>query len=92
VSEVVLANKAHTPKKKSREPVAARPLDKLTDTELQILESLGLGKDNPEIARNLKMTPRAVDVDVKQIRSKLKFKTDNALIRYAVCWVEAGEA
>jgi DNA-binding NarL/FixJ family response regulator len=91
VSEEVLASKAHPPEK-SRQPVATRPLDELTDIELQILESLGLGKDNTEIARNLKMTPRAVDVEVKQIRTKLKLKTDNELIRYAVCWVEAGKA
>lgn len=91
VSEEVLASKAHPPKK-SQESVAARPLDELTDSQLQILEGLGLGHDNPEIARNLKMTPRAVGAEVKQIRSKLKLKTDNELIRYAVCWVEAGEA
>jgi DNA-binding NarL/FixJ family response regulator len=89
VSEEVLAKKAQTPKK-SREPAVARPLDELSDTQLQILECLGLGKDNTEIARNLKISPRAIGAEVNQIRSKLKFKTDNELIRYAVCWVEAG--
>jgi DNA-binding NarL/FixJ family response regulator len=91
VSEEVLASKAPLPRN-SREPVAARPLDELTDAELQTLEWLGEGKDNTEIARNLKLAPQAVDAEVEQIRSKLKFKTYNELIRYAVCWVEAGEA
>lgn len=91
VSEEVLASKATLPKN-SREPAAARPLDELTDAELQTLEWLGEGKDNTVIARNLKMTPAAVKADVKQIRSKLKLKTNNELIRYAVCWVEAREA
>jgi DNA-binding NarL/FixJ family response regulator len=89
VSEEVLAGRTPAPKKPS-ESVTARPLDELTDAQLEILEFLGLGKDTAQIARNLKTSPKAVGAQVRQIQAKLKLKTANELIRYAVCWVESG--
>jgi len=91
VSEEVLASKAH-PQKKTREPVTERPLDSLTDAQLEVLELLGLGKEQTQIARSLKCTPRAVGAQLERIRASLKLKTAHELIRYAVCWVETGKA
>jgi DNA-binding NarL/FixJ family response regulator len=66
-----------------------RPLDHLTDSELEILELLGRGKSNSEIARQLHLSERAVTDARSQLRKKLILKNAKALLRYAVCWVES---
>jgi len=63
-------------------------LAELTDGELEILELLGRGNTNQEIARKLPLDARRVTTLCGQIKKKLKLKTTNALIRHAVCWVE----
>jgi DNA-binding NarL/FixJ family response regulator len=67
----------------------ADPLANLTDEELQVLELLGRGKSNAEIARQLRSTPGQVAACCAQLKKKLKLQNANALVRYAVCWVEA---
>jgi DNA-binding NarL/FixJ family response regulator len=87
VSEEVLASTA----KASSRPFSAvekRPLDQLTDLELNILELLGQGKHNQEIARHLHLEVKQIANHCARMRRKLKLKTDNALVRYAVVWVE----
>ena len=69
----------------------SRPLSQLTDIELEVLELLGEGKTNLEIARQLHLAARTVSVHSTQIKRKLNLKSINALIRYAVCWVEGGK-
>lgn len=63
------------------------PLDSLTDSELEVLESLGHGKSTREISRHTGLSGAEVDAHGKSIRRKLKLKSSNALIRYAVSWV-----
>ena len=70
----------------------SRPLVQLTDVELEVLELLGEGKTNLEIARQLHLAARTVSAHSTQIKRKLNLKSTNALIRYAVCWVEGGKA
>ncbi len=91
VSEAVLSGST---KEMVREavPAKSRALDRLTDPEVEVLELLGQGKSDPEIARQLGLEASAVHSHVAQIKKKLKLKNTNALIRYAVCWVETGEA
>jgi DNA-binding NarL/FixJ family response regulator len=87
VSEQVLASTADT----SLKPAARaeeRPLDQLTDLELNILELLGRGKNNREMARQLHIGVRQIAAHCTQMRRKLKLTSDNALVRYAVFWVE----
>jgi DNA-binding NarL/FixJ family response regulator len=69
-----------------------RPLDQLTDSELEILELLGRGKSNQEISRQLRLSLAKVTAGCAQIKKRLKLKSANALLRYAVCWVETGTA
>ncbi len=64
------------------------PLDQLTDSELEVLESLGQGKSAQETSLQTGLSPSEVSTHCKSIRHKLKLKNANALIRYAVCWVE----
>jgi DNA-binding NarL/FixJ family response regulator len=78
--------------KESDRPPAQREaseLDLLTDSELEVLELLGQGKSTPEISDALGLTGTEVNTHSNSIRRKLKLTSVNALIRYAVCWVEA---
>jgi DNA-binding CsgD family transcriptional regulator len=68
-----------------------QPLDGLSDSQLEILELLGMGNDPAQIARKLKLAEKAVTSELKLMRSKLGLSSENELIRQAVCWVEAGE-
>jgi DNA-binding NarL/FixJ family response regulator len=91
VSEEVLARQSGTVRKRSSK-AKGRPLDQLTDFELEVLELLGQGKTNEEIARKLQAPVAQVNADCATIQKKLKFETTNELIRYAVCWVETGQS
>ena len=88
LSEEVLASQTKAPSKpaKSEENL----LDQLSDLELTVLELLGRGQNNDEIADKLGLKAKDISNHSAEIRKKLKLKTDNALIRYAVCWIETG--
>jgi len=92
VSEQVLTGTPKAAPKRTQADGAGRPLDLLADEELEILELLGQGKSNQEISTQLRLSARAVADQCAQIKRKLDVKTDNALIRYAVCWLEKGAA
>jgi len=66
----------------------AGALDQLTDSELEVLELLGQGKSAPEISHELGLATVAVNAQCNSICRKLKLDSTNALVRYAVCWVE----
>lgn len=89
VSEEVMAAQMNSPSAKQEKSEENR-LDQLTDLELNVLELLGRGQNNDEIAVKLGLKEREIAARSEEIRKKLKLKTDNALIRYAVCWVETG--
>ena len=69
----------------------ANPLADLMDSELELLEQFGLGKSNEEIAQELGISSAEIAAQSSKLKAKLKLKTDNALIRFAVCWAEKGE-
>ena len=83
VTEDVFADSSTPPSEKK-----AGALDQLTDSELEVLELLGQGKSTPEISHELGLTGGEVNARVNSIRRKLKLNSLNALVRYAVCWVE----
>lgn len=86
VSEEVLASGSG----KSPGTDQAGSLAKLTDSELEILEALGEGKSNEEIAGWFHLTASEAAAKFLEIQNKLDLKSINALIRFAVCWVESG--
>jgi DNA-binding NarL/FixJ family response regulator len=90
VSEEVMAR---VTKGSGRRTIATQglKLGELTDDELEILELLGRGKSEPEIARQLRVGVAAIAACCKRIQKKLKLKTPNTLVRHAVCWVEEAE-
>jgi len=67
-----------------------RTLDQLTDLELNVLELLGRGQNNEEIAGKLGVKADDIEKHCAEVQKKLKLKTGNALIHYAVRWVETG--
>jgi DNA-binding NarL/FixJ family response regulator len=64
------------------------PIDKLTDREFEILELIGQGKNTHEIAAQLQISPKTVDVHRVRLRTKLELRDGTALIRYALRWAE----
>lgn len=87
VSEEVMTGSGKTTQRPAAK-TAMRPVEQLTDLELNILEMLGRGKDDPEIARRLQLNTRNVSARCLQMRKKLKLKSNNALVRYAALWLE----
>jgi DNA-binding NarL/FixJ family response regulator len=87
VSEQVLARRSRV-SPKCRPGAKTRPLQTLSDTELEILGALGQGRTNREIARHFRLSVATVATHCTRIQKKLHLKSINALIRYAVCWVE----
>jgi DNA-binding NarL/FixJ family response regulator len=64
------------------------PLQKLTDREFEIFQLIGRGKTTGEIAGQLHISPRTVDVHRGQIKEKLHLKSGTALVHHAVLWIE----
>ncbi len=91
LSEEVMASMGQEKRKApSRSKKEESALDRLTDAELEVLELLGQGLSNEEIAKQLHLDLKKVTAQCGAIKKKLKLKTDNALVHYAVCWVETG--
>jgi DNA-binding NarL/FixJ family response regulator len=62
------------------------PLQTLTDREFEVFQLIGRGKTSNEIAGQLHISPRTVDVHRSQIKEKLNLKSGTALVHYAVQW------
>jgi DNA-binding NarL/FixJ family response regulator len=90
VSEAVLTGNAKTSREDKPRP-QRRPIDRLTDLELEILGLLEGGKSDPEIASNLGLNARSLASHYEAMRKKLRLKSNNGLIRFAVCWTGANE-
>jgi DNA-binding NarL/FixJ family response regulator len=66
---------------------AESPLQKLTDREFEIFQLIGQGKTADEIAQQLHISPRTVDVHRGQIKEKLHLNSGTALVHFAVQWL-----
>ncbi|HVU36041.1 MAG TPA: response regulator transcription factor [Opitutaceae bacterium] len=64
------------------------PIEKLSDREFEIFQLVGEGKSTREIAEQLHLSPKTVDVHRANIKEKLELKDATALVRHAVRWVE----
>jgi DNA-binding NarL/FixJ family response regulator len=67
---------------------SSSPIEKLTDREFEIFQLIGQGKSTRDIATQLHLSPKTVDVHRSHIKEKLELKDATALIRHAVRWVE----
>ena len=64
------------------------PIAKLSDREFEVFQLIGQGKSTRDIAGQLHLSPKTVDVHRSHIKAKLELKDASALMRHAVRWVE----
>ncbi len=67
---------------------SSSPIAELTDREFEVFQMIGNGKSTRDIAAQLHLSPKTVDVHRGHIKEKLALKDSTALIRHAVRWVE----
>jgi DNA-binding NarL/FixJ family response regulator len=67
---------------------SSSPIEKLTDREFEIFQLIGQGKSTRDIANQLHLSTKTVDVHRSHIKEKLELNDVTALIRHAVRWVE----
>lgn len=67
---------------------SSSPIEKLTDREFEIFQLIGQGKSTRDIAEQLHLSTKTVDVHRSHLKEKLELKDVTALIRHAVRWVE----
>ena len=72
----------------SRPRGSSSPIEKLTDREFEVFQLIGQGKSTRDIAEQLHLSQKTVDVHRANIREKLELTDVTALIRHAVRWVE----
>ncbi len=71
-----------------RAQAGGSPMQKLTDREFEIFQLIGQGRGTREIAQQLHLSAKTVEVHRLHIKEKLDLKTASELIRQAVRWVE----
>ena len=72
-----------------RRPRGSRsPIEQLTDREFEVFQLIGHGKSTRDIATQLHLSPKTVDVHRANLKAKLGLRDTTALIRHAVRWVE----
>jgi len=64
------------------------PIETLTDREFEVFQLIGQGKSTRDIATQLHISPKTVDVHRGHLKEKLNLRDVTALIRHAVRWVE----
>jgi DNA-binding NarL/FixJ family response regulator len=64
------------------------PIEQLSDREFEVFQLIGQGKSTRDIAAQLHLSTKTVDVHRSHIKEKLALKDTTALIRHAVRWVE----
>jgi DNA-binding NarL/FixJ family response regulator len=93
--EIYLSEKMTTFFLKSLSAVGAksftRPLDRLTDRELQVLEFIGRGYTTRAIAEALKLGVATVDTYRARIKEKMDFRNAIELQHFAIRWVRDRE-
>src|SRR5581483_6893605 len=71
---------------------AQTPVERLSDREFEILQLIVQGRGTREIAQQLHLSVKTVEVHRANIKRKLGLKTAPELIRYGVQWVETQSA
>jgi DNA-binding NarL/FixJ family response regulator len=84
ISAIILDNLA------ARKPRgSSSPIEKLSDREFEIFRLIGQGKGTRDIAKQLHLSPKTVEVHRGHIKEKLELKDAIALVHHAIRWVES---
>jgi DNA-binding NarL/FixJ family response regulator len=65
------------------------PIETLSDREFEVFQLIGAGKGTHEIAKQLRLSSKTVDVHRSHIKEKLAIPDNPSLIHYAVRWIES---
>ncbi|MBL9214989.1 MAG: response regulator transcription factor [Opitutaceae bacterium] len=65
------------------------PFGRLTDREFEVFQLIGQGRSTREIAAQLGLSTKTVDVHRGNLKAKLGLGDMTALVRHAVRWVES---
>jgi DNA-binding NarL/FixJ family response regulator len=65
------------------------PVERLSDREFEVFQLIGQGKGTRDIAEQLHLSVKTVEVHRAHIKQKLALSTATDLVHYAVRWVEA---
>lgn len=65
------------------------PLESLSDRELEVFQLIGQGKTMKQIADELHLSPKTIEVHRSHIREKLGVTSAAELVAYAARWSEA---
>jgi len=65
------------------------PVELLSDREFEVFQLIGQGKSTQQIANQLHLSAKTVEVHRVNIKQKLKLQTAPELIRFAVRWIES---
>jgi DNA-binding NarL/FixJ family response regulator len=68
---------------------SSSPIEKLSDREFEIFQLIGQGKGTRDIAAQLHLSPKTVEVHRGHIKEKLELKDAAALVHQAIRWFEA---
>jgi DNA-binding NarL/FixJ family response regulator len=63
-----------------------RPVETLSDRELEVFELLGDGQTSREIAARLHLSVKTVETYREKIKAKLNLKNGSELTRHAIHW------
>lgn len=64
------------------------PVERLTDREFEVFQLVGGGKTTAEIAMDLHISPKTVEVHRAHIKEKLQMGASAELISFAARWIE----
>jgi DNA-binding NarL/FixJ family response regulator len=71
---------------------SSSPIERLSDREFEVFQLVGRGRTTREIATQLGVSPKTIDVHRANIKVKLGLKDATALVHYAVRWIEIQNA
>jgi len=72
-----------------RSGVASSPVEKLTDREFEVFQLIGLGLSTKQMAEQLHLSTKTIEVHRTNIKAKLQAGSVSELIRQAVRWLES---
>jgi DNA-binding NarL/FixJ family response regulator len=68
-----------------------RPVDRLADRELEVLELIGRGNTTKQVANRLQLGAATVDTYRARIKEKMNFRNATELRHFATRWVRDQE-
>lgn len=75
-----------------RSEANSSPVERLTDREFEVFQLIGKGADIHEIADQLHLSVKTVEVHRANIKQKLKLKSVPDLLMYAVRWMDSQQS